>query len=40
MIDELNKLNYNKSMKAITLHQAAGLGGDYSVDRRTSTGGD
>ena len=27
-------------MKAITLHQTAGIGGDYSVDRRTSTGGD
>jgi len=26
-------------MKAITLHQTAGVGGD-SLDRRTSTGGD
>ena len=28
-------------MKAITLHQTAGVGGgDYTMDRRTSTGGD
>jgi hypothetical protein len=27
-------------MKALTLHQTSGVGGDYERDRRTSTGGD